>query len=150
LQAGLDLEHVPYQGAAPLVHALVAGQVTSAFVDLASSRTQLESLRPLAVTGPARNPVLSNVPTFKELGYKDFEYYGWYGFFLPGATPAAIVSKFNDEINRALHMPDIIQKIEGLGLMVDGGTAEAFAQTVKTEDAMYARIIKEANVKIGQ
>jgi tripartite-type tricarboxylate transporter receptor subunit TctC len=150
MQAGLDMTHVPYQGAAPMLQALLGGQVTSAFIDTATAGANLKSVHPLAVTGPERSRVLPDVPTFKELGYKDLEFNGWYGLFLPSATPAAIVSRYADEVNRILRLPDVIERIESFGLMVGGGTSETFAQTVRAEDQMYARIIKEANIKINQ
>ena len=150
LQAGLDLVHVPFAGAAPLVTNLVGGQLTSAFVDSASGKAHLKSFRPLAVTGVQRMPSLPDVPTFKELGYKDFDPIGWFGLFLPAATPAAIVKKYNDEVNRILTMPDVVARIEGLGLWVGGGKPEEFAKTVKDDAAVYARIIKEAKIKISQ
>jgi tripartite-type tricarboxylate transporter receptor subunit TctC len=150
LQAGLDLVHVPFAGAAPLVTNLVGGQLTSAFVDSASGRAHLKSFRPLAVTGVQRMPSLPDVPTFKELGYKDFDPIGWFGLFLPAATPPAIVKKYNEEVNRILTLPDVTAKIEGLGLWVGGGKPEEFAKTVKDDAAVYAKIIKEAGIKISQ
>ncbi len=150
LQAGLDMVHVPFQGAAPLVTNMVGGQLTSAFIDSASARAHLKSFRPLAVTGTQRMPALPDVPTFKELGYKDYDPYGWFGLFLPPATPAAIVNKYADEANRILRLPDVVAKIEGLGLWVGGGKPEEFTQIVKSDAAVYARIIKDANIKISQ
>jgi len=150
LQAGLDMVHVPFQGAAPLVTNMVGGQLTSAFIDSASGRAHIKSFRPLAVTGTVRMPSLPDVPTFKELGYKDFDPTGWFGLFLPAGTPAAIVNKYADEVNRILKMPDVVTKVEGLGLWVGGGKPEEFGQIVKGDAGVYARIIKEANIKISQ
>ena len=150
LQGGLDMVHVPFQGAAPLVTNMVGGQLTSAFIDSASARAHIKSFRPLAVTGTARMASLPDVPTFKELGYKDFDPYGWFGLFLPAATPAAIVNKYADEANRILRLPDVTAKIEGLGLGVGGGKPEEFAQIVRGDAGVYARIIKDANIKLNQ
>jgi tripartite-type tricarboxylate transporter receptor subunit TctC len=150
LQAGLDMVHVPFQGAAPLVTNMVGGQLTSAFIDSASARAHLKNFKPLAVTGTARMAALPDVPTFVELGYKDFDPYGWFGMFLPANTAAPIVKKYNDEINRILRLPDVVAKIEGLGLGVGGGKSEDFAQLVKADAGVYARIIKDANIKISQ
>lgn len=150
LQAGLDMVHVPFQGAAPLVTNMVGGQLTSAFIDSASGRAHIKSFRPLAVTGSVRMPSLPDVPTFKELGYKDFDPTGWFGLFLPAGTPAAIVNKYADEVNRILKMPDVVARIEGLGLWVGGGKPEEFGQIVKGDAGVYARIIKDANIKINK
>lgn len=150
LQAGLDMVHVPFQGAAPLVTNMVGGQLTSAFIDSASARAHVKSFRPLAVTGTQRMPSLPDVPTFKELGYHSYEPIGWFGMFLPASTSTAIVNRFSEEANRILRLPDVVARIEGLGLWVGGGKPEEFAQTVKSDAGVYAKIIKDANIKIGQ
>jgi tripartite-type tricarboxylate transporter receptor subunit TctC len=150
MQAGLDMVHVPFQGAAPLVTNMIGGQLTSAFIDSASARAHLKSLKPLAVTGTQRMPALPDVPTFKELGYHSFDPIGWFAMFLPANTPAAIVSKYNEEANRILRQPDVIAKIEGLGLWVGGGKPEELAQIVKDDAAVYARIIKDADIKLNK
>ncbi|MDM0039166.1 tripartite tricarboxylate transporter substrate binding protein [Variovorax sp. J22G21] len=149
MQAGIDLVHVPFQGAAPLVTNLVGGQLASAFVDSASARPHLKSMRPLAVTGTQRMPGLPDVPTFAELGYHSFDPYGWFGVFLPAATPAPVVQKLSEEINRILHLPDVTAKIEALGLQVGGGKPEEFQKVVRTDAAIYAKIIKDANIRLA-
>ena len=149
IQAGLDMVHIPFQGAAPLVTNMIGGQLTSAFIDSASARAHLKSLKPLAVTGTQRMPALPDVPTFKELGYHSYEPIGWFAMFLPANTPAAIVTKYNEEANRILRQPDVVAKIEGLGLWVGGGKPEDLALIVKDDAAVYAKIIKDANIKIS-
>jgi len=150
MQAGIDLVHVPFQGAAPLVTNLVGGQLASAFVDSASARPHLKSMRPLAVTGTQRMPGLPDVPTFAELGYHSFDPYGWFGVFVPAATPAPVVQKLSDEINRILRLPEVSGKIEALGLQVGGGKPEEFQKIVRGDAAIYARIIKEANIRLAE
>lgn len=150
LQAGLDMVHVPFQGAAPLVNNMVGGQLTSAFIDSASARVHIKSFKPLAVTGTQRMPLLPDVPSFKELGYHSYDPYGWFGLFLPPATPPAIVNKLSEEVNRILRLPDVVARIEGLGLWVGGGKPEEFGQIVKSDAALYAKIIKDANIQISQ
>ena len=150
LQAGLDLTHVPFNGSAPLVTNLVGGQVPSAFVDSASIRPHLKSIRPLAVTGTQRMPGLPDVPTFAELGYHSFDPYGWFGLLLPAATPAPVVQKLSAEVNRILRLPDVSTKIEALGLQVGGGTPEELQKTMRSDAAIYAKIIKDANIRLSQ
>ena len=149
MQAGIDLVHVPFQGAAPLVTNLVGGQLASAFIDSASARPHLKSMRPLAVTGTQRMPGLPDVPTFAELGYQSFDPYGWFGVFLPAATPAPVVQKLSEEIDRILRLPEVTAKIEALGLQVGGGKPEEFQKVVRTDAAIYARIIKDANIRLA-
>jgi tripartite-type tricarboxylate transporter receptor subunit TctC len=148
-QAGLDLVYVPFQGAAQLVTNLIGGQISSAFVDSASARAQLSQIRPLAVTGTARMPGLPEIPSFQELGYQSFDPYGWFGVFLPAATPPALVQKLADDVNRILRLPDVTARIEGLGLQVGGGTPEEFRKVMRAEAALYARIAKEANIRLA-
>ncbi|HEX2547945.1 MAG TPA: tripartite tricarboxylate transporter substrate binding protein [Ramlibacter sp.] len=147
-QAGLDLVHVPFNGSAPLLAALMGSQVPCGFVDSASARPQLKAIRPLAVTGTQRMPALPEVPTFQELGYHSFEPYGWFGMFVPAATPAPLVLKLSEELNRILKQPEIATRIEGLGLQVAGGSADEFRKVVRADAATYARIIREANIRL--
>jgi tripartite-type tricarboxylate transporter receptor subunit TctC len=147
-QAGLDLVHVPFQGAAPLVNNLLGGQLTSAFIDSASARPHLANLRPLAVTGTARIPGLPDVPSFQELGYHSFDPYGWFGVFLPAAAPSAVVQKLSEEINRILRLPDVTARIEGLGLQVGGGKPDEFFRVLRHDAGLYAKIIKDANIRL--
>ncbi len=150
LQGKLDMVHVPFQGAAPLVNNMVGGQLTSAFIDSASARAHLKSFKPLAVTGTQRMAALPDVPTFKELGFHSYEPLGWFGMLLPVNTPAAIVTKYSEEFNRILRMPDVVARIEGFGLGVGGGKPEEFAQVMKSDAQVYATIIKEAGIKLSQ
>lgn len=150
LQAGLDMVHVPFQGAAPLITNLVGGQLQAAFVDSASGRAHLKSFRPLAVTGTQRMAALPDVPTFQELGYHSFDPYGWFGLLLPAGTPDAIVAKYADEVNRILRQPDVLAKLENMGMSPGGGKPEDFAQLMRTDAGIYARIIKDANIKLSQ
>lgn len=148
LQAGLDLAHVPYKGAAPLLQDLRGGQLSSAFIDMATARPQLDAMKPLAVTGTKRNPLLPNVPTFAELGYHSFEPLGWFALFMPAGVPAPIARKFADEANRILRLPDVVQRIESLGMTPGGMPTAEFAKVVREDAAIYARIIREANIRL--
>jgi tripartite-type tricarboxylate transporter receptor subunit TctC len=148
LQAGTDLAHVPYKGAAPLLQDLRGGQLTSAFIDMATARPHLEFLKPLAVTGAQRNKTLPNVPTFAELGFHSFEPIGWFGLFMPSGVPAPITAKFSTEVSRILHLPDVVARIEALGMTPGELTGDSFARVVKSDAAVYARIIKDTNIRL--
>lgn len=147
-QAGIDLVHVPYKGAAPLLQDLRGSQLTSAFIDMATVRPHLDAFKPLAVTGTQRNKLVPNVPTFAELGFKSFEPVGWFGLFMPAGVPSAIAKKFADESDRILHMPDVVEKIDGLGMNPGGISTEKFARIVHDDLAIYTRIIKDGNIRI--
>jgi tripartite-type tricarboxylate transporter receptor subunit TctC len=149
MQAGLDMVHVPFNGAAPLVTNLVGSQIPSAFIDSASARPHLKSIRPLAVTGTQRMHGLPDVPTFAELGYQSFDPYGWFGLFLPAGVSAPVVQKLSDEVNRILRLPDVTARIEALGLQVAGGKPDEVQKTLRTDAAIYAKIIKDANIRLN-
>jgi tripartite-type tricarboxylate transporter receptor subunit TctC len=150
LQAGIDMTHVPYKGAAPLVNDLMGGQLTAAFVDLSTASPHLKSgkFKVLAVTGAERSSLLPEVPTFSELGYHSFEPYGWFGLFMPAGVPAEVVSKFSGEVGRMLRLPEIVARFDALGLTPVGNTPEEFARTVRSDAALYARIIEDAKVTL--
>ncbi|MBB1603779.1 ABC transporter substrate-binding protein [Variovorax sp. UMC13] len=148
MQAGLDLVHVPYKGAAPLLQDLRGSQLSAALIDMATVRPHLDSLTALAVTGTQRNKLLPDVPTFAELKFHSFEPVGWFGLFLPAGVPPPIARKLSDESNRILHMPDVIEKIEGLGMAPGGVATDKFERTVRDDAAVYAKIIRDANIRL--
>jgi tripartite-type tricarboxylate transporter receptor subunit TctC len=149
-QTGTDLMHVPYKGAAPLVADLLGGQVTSAFVDVASIRSHLGSgkVKVLAVTGAQRFKILPDVPTMTELGYKSFEPYGWFGVFVPAATPKEIVNRLSEDISKMVRSPEGTARIEALGLQAGGEKADEFSQIMKNDSAIWGNVIKESKIAI--
>ena len=149
LQTGIDLLHIPYQGAAPLVTAMLGGQLSTAFMDAGSSRQHIPKFKVLGVTGSDRLSWLPNVPTFKEQGLNSFEPMGWVGLLLPGATPKPVVDKFSAETQRILKLPDVREKIEAMGLIPGGETTESFTKIVKSDADVYARIIRDAKITLN-
>ncbi|MDO9612193.1 MAG: tripartite tricarboxylate transporter substrate binding protein [Serpentinimonas sp.] len=149
MQAGLDLIHIPYQGAAPLIAAMLGGHLSSAFLDAGSSRPHLPKFTLLGVTGTERLSWLPEVPTLKEQGLHSFEPMGWFGIFLPAATPKPIVDKFSAELQRILQMSDVRERIEGMGLIPSGESQESFAKVIKSDAEVYARIIREAKISLN-
>lgn len=147
-QAKLDLLHVPFQGAGPLVVNLIGGQVNAAFLDIPSLVPHLESIRPLAVAGPRRLPNLPDVPTFSELGFESFDSEGWHGMLLPAGTPAPVVEKLSTELNRILRMPEVVAKIESYGMLPGGGTPDEFGTSMREDSAVYEKVIKAANIRL--
>jgi tripartite-type tricarboxylate transporter receptor subunit TctC len=149
MQTGTDLLHVPYQGAAPLVTAMLGGQLSTAFLDAGSSRQHFPKFKLLGVTGSERLSWLPNVPTLKEQGLNSYEPMGWFGLFLPVATPKPVVDKFSVEIQRILKLPDVLEKIEAMGLIPGGDTQENFAKVIKSDAEIYARIIRDAKITLN-
>jgi tripartite-type tricarboxylate transporter receptor subunit TctC len=149
-QTGTDLAHVPYKGAAPMMNDLLGGQLSMAFVDAGTGRSFVGAgkVKALGVTGTDRLKMAPDAPTFTELGMKGFEPKGWFGFFLPATTPPAIVAKLSADIQKAVKLPDITARIEDLGQTPVGSTPEAFAQVIKTDGPLYAKLIKDLNIKL--
>ena len=86
--------------------------------------------------------------TFSELGYKNFEPRGWFAYFLPAGTPAPVVSKLAGELARIIHLPDVSARIEELGLLPVGNTPEQFAAIVRNESVLYAKLVKDLQIRI--
>ena len=149
LQTGMDMLHVPYQGAAPLVTAMLGGQLTSAFLDAGSSRQHFPKFKLLGVTGSERLSWLPQLPTLKEQGLNSFEPLGWFGMFLPVGTPKPVVDKFSSEVQRILKLPDVREKIEAMGLVPGGESQENFAKVIKSDAEVYARIIRDAKITLN-
>lgn len=148
LQAGLDLVHVPYAGAAPLVQDLRGGQLDSALVDLSTIKPHLDAVKVLALTGTERQAAVPGVKTFAELGYHSFEPIGWWGFFMPAGAPDAAARRFAEDTQAVLRMPEVIARIEGMGIVPSRIDGAAFAETVRRDAAIYARIIEAAGIKL--
>lgn len=148
-QGGLDMTHVPFQGAAPLVVNMKGGQLPAAFIDSATVRPHLASFKVLAVTGTKRMPALPDVPTFAEQGFHSYDPLGWFGLLMPAGVPKPVQDKFSAEVARVLQLPDVRARIEGLGLFVGGETPEEFAKVMRSDAEIYARIIKQANIKLN-
>lgn len=147
-QSGLDMLHVPFQGASPLVINLLGGQVSAGFLDIPSLMPHIETLRPLGIAGSQRLPSLPDVPTFAELGFKSFDSDGWHGLLLPAGTPAPVVQKLSMELNRILRLPDITAKIQGFGMLPGGGTPQAYAQSMREDSQIYGKVIKAAHIRL--
>jgi len=149
LQSGLDLMHVPYQGGAPLVTAMIGGQLSSAFLDAGSSKQHLPKFKLLGVTGSERLTWLPQVPTLKEQGLQSYEPMGWFALLLPAATPKAVIDKFSAESQRILKLPEVREKIEAMGLIPGGETPESFARIMKSDAEIYGRIISDAKITLN-
>ena len=146
---GLEMAHVPYKGAAPLVTDLLGGQVSSSWIDVSTATPHLASgkLKPLVVTGPKRAPMLPNVPTMAERGFSGYEPLGWVGMFAPAGTPRALIDKISQDVMRVVRMPEVTARLNEQTLVPVGDTPESFANTLRQDMALWARIVAEAGVK---
>ena len=149
LQAGVDITHVPYKGAAPALIDLIGGHVDMMFTLAPSVIQHLRSgsLRAIAVAAPQRDQAIASVPTFTEAGLNNFVSDSWYGVFAPAGTPQAIITKLNADIQKILAMPDVKQKLASEGAIPVGNTPEQFTEQVRKELAHWTKIATEAKIR---
>lgn len=147
--AGIDMAHVPYKGSGQAVIDLIGGQIQLMFSGMSSvmSHVKAGKLRPLAVTGAKRSPAVPDVPTIAESGFPKFEATAWYGVLAPAKTPKPIVTRLHDETVKALAMPDVRQRLEGVGFEIVGGTPEAFSAYIKSEIKKWEKVVKASGAK---
>jgi tripartite-type tricarboxylate transporter receptor subunit TctC len=148
LMTGVDLTHVPYRGAAPAYADVISGQVPVFFDNLSSALGQIKSgnVRVLAVTGRERSPLLPDVPTVREAGVSDYQYYVWFGLWAPRKTPEPIIEKLHAAVEEALADPTIKQRIvasAGVPSHMPIGEIEPF---VKAEIVRWADVVKRAGI----
>ena len=150
LRAKVDALHVPYKGSGPLLTDLIGGQIQFSFETMTAATPHVKNGRVLAIaqTRIKRAKGHPNVPTMQEEGYEGFEATTWYGLAGPGKLPPAIVAKVNRDVNAILAMPDVMEKLDTYGAEDGGGSAERFAQFIRSEQDKWAKVVKDANVKI--
>ncbi|MFO1199647.1 MAG: tripartite tricarboxylate transporter substrate binding protein [Burkholderiaceae bacterium] len=150
LSAKVDVLHVPYKGSGQLIPDLIAGQIGYSFDTMTAITPHVKSGKvvPIATTRPKRSGAYPNLPTMVELGYPGFDVSTWYGLVAPAGTPADVVARLNREVNRILTLPDVKEKLDSVGAEDGGGTPEQFAQFIRDEIAKYARIVRDAGVKL--
>jgi tripartite-type tricarboxylate transporter receptor subunit TctC len=147
--AAIDMTHVPYKGAAPAMQDLVAGRLDLMFDNLASAQGQIRAgtVRALAVTTARRSPLAPDIPTIGESGLPGFDISTWFGVFAPAATPPGIVGQLHDAFAGALALPDVQQRMLGLGAEPVSSTPKEFAAYIDAEAKKYARLVKASGAK---
>jgi tripartite-type tricarboxylate transporter receptor subunit TctC len=148
--AGLQILIVPYKGAGPALTDIVGGQVSALADPLPSSYPHVKAgrLRALAVTSRERLAFMPEVPTMAESGFPGFEMLSWYGLWGPPGLPRDVVDRLAAEVAKAVKAPEMQEKLAAQGFLPKGSTAPEFATYVRDEIAKYARIVKEANIKV--
>ncbi len=148
--AGIKLFHVPYQGGGPAVAALLGGQVHALASGPAAAIGQIRGgkMRALAGWGDKRLPMMPDLPTFKELGYKDVEFYIWSGVFAPAATPAPVIAKLRAAVRAAVNDPQFRGAMEKVSTPISYLDAPEFAKFLAT-DAARLKVAVEKIGKIG-
>lgn len=150
IQAGVKTRHVPYRGRAQAIPDLLGGHITMMFDNMPSSLPLVKSgeLRGLAVTSAKRSPAAPNIPTMAEAGLPAFEATSWFALLGPAKMPKDVLTKINQEVIRAMNLPDVKEKLFQLGLDMQPGTPEALDALIQTETVKWARVVKESGAKI--
>ena len=148
--AGVDMIHVPYKGNAPAVTDLVGGQVQVMFDNIPVSLQQVRAgkLRALAVTGPARSPVLPQLPTVAEAALPGYNITSWFGLYAPSGTSPQIIERLNRETNKALASVPIHRRLTDQGIEPAGGTPGQFAEFMRTELVKWGKIVRESGARV--
>jgi tripartite-type tricarboxylate transporter receptor subunit TctC len=147
--AGVDMVHIPYKGGAPAMIDLLAGQISMTFGDIPTALPHIRAgkLRSIAVTAAKRSPLLPDVPTIAEQGLPGFDVSAWFGVFTTAGTPRPVVNQLNVEIVRILNLPDVREKLMGIGMEPVTNSPDEFAAFVRSEIAKWARVVKASGAK---
>ena len=146
--AGVDILHIPYRGDAPMITAMIAGDVQMAFLPQATGQAAIQGgrVRALAVTGRTRMPQLSDTPTLLELGIKGLEGGSWTGMWMPATTPPEIVLAFQQAMAQVLADPMVAERFRSFGAEPSSNTPAQFAAQFKADVARFADIIEKAKI----
>ena len=143
--AGIDILHVPFKGGAQAITGLLGEQVDIVVDGTAMAQVKAGKLRALAVTGP-RLPALPEVPGIGEI-VKGFEFTNWWGILAPAGAPPAAIARLNEELTAIAALPEIRERLNGLGLAVTSSTPQQFTTLIRTETDKVTRIVKDAGIK---
>ncbi len=147
---GVDMIHVPYSGGGPALISLIGGETDIAFDTAASILPHVRSgkLRALAIARATRLAEYPNIPTFVEAGLPAYEANAWYSIHAPAGTPPAVILKINQQLVKAIKLPDVAEKLRQLGSDGVGDTPEHFGAFVRAELDKYSKLIKKAGIKV--
>lgn len=147
--AGVKMQHIPYKGRAQAIPDLLGGRVQLMFDNMPSSLPLVKSgeLKGLAVTSAQRSPAAPNIPTIAESGLPGFEATSWFGLYASPGVPRDVQMRINAETLKVMAMPDVREKLAGLGLEINTGTPEALTTFMQAETTKWAKVVKESGAK---
>lgn len=149
-EADVDILHVPYRGALEASTAMLSGEV-DLLVQFASGNVQSyvrdERAKAYAIASEERLPTLNEVPTTAEAGLPSLLLEAWYGVFVPAGTPKSVIKKVNRDVNIALGMPDVQERLKGVGLHIQKSTPEEFDAYFKSEYKRWTDLIERAGIQ---
>lgn len=149
--AGVKTVHSPYKGGAPAMLDLVGGNIQFIFATVSTALGSIKAgkIRPLGITFAKRVELFPDWPTVAEAGVPGFSVDNWYGFQAPRGTPKPIVAKLHNEVNRIMTMPDVTERLAGLGIFpFTAPTPAAFGDYIKSEIRKYEKVVQASGVKI--
>jgi tripartite-type tricarboxylate transporter receptor subunit TctC len=148
--AGVKMTHVPYKGRAQAIPDLLGGRIQMIFDNMPSALPLVKSgeLKAIAVTSAKRSPAAPDIPTIAESGLPAFEATSWFALYGPAGIPREVQMKLNAETLRVLALPDVKEKLAGLGLEIGAGTPEALTALTQAETAKWAKVVKESGAKL--
>lgn len=149
-QVGSFMVHIPYRGVAPAFTDLIGGQTQAMFPGLAAAMPHIRSgrVRPLAVTGNTRHPLLKDTPTMIELGFKGFDAVQWYGVVGPAGIPAPIVKQLNSTLETVLKAPDLSERLAAEAVEPTPMTSEQFGAYISSEVARWTKLARDRNIQL--
>jgi tripartite-type tricarboxylate transporter receptor subunit TctC len=148
--SGIEMTHVPYRGAGPVLNDLIPGRVDVYFASGSLlDNVRSGQIRVLGTTGSKRDPAAPDVPTIAETGLAGYEVMSWQGLFVPAKTPPEIVKKMHEGAVSALRDPSVQAKLKQIGYVAVGSTPDELARMLKAETAKWATVIKAAGLKVN-
>lgn len=146
----LDMVHVPYKGSAPAISDLLGGHIPMMFDSTIAIMPHIKSgkVKPIAISGNKRSPLLPDVPTFAEAGFPQIESYAWYGMFAPAGTPAAVVNKINAEAQKVMKEADFQKVLADTGTEYVGASSAEFTKFVQAESQKWSKVVKDSGATV--
>ena len=150
LENGIDVTHVPFQGAAPAVQSVLAGQtpVFHNVLPAVAPHIRAGTMRALAVASSNRTPYFPDVPTIGEAGYPGHEVGFWMGVFVPVGTPKDLVDVLNKQVARIMTLPDVKERMATIGFDPTVSTSDGLINHMKAETDKWSKVVRQANIKI--
>ncbi len=147
--ANLEWTHIPYKGGGPLMSDAISGHVPLSIASVFVTKPHIDSgrMRPLAVTTTKRAADLPNVPTIAENGYPGFEAPAWWAVLAPAKTPADVVKRMNEELNKALKNPEVAKKLDAQGIDIMGGTPAQASAFIDKQMTIWSKVVKDNGIK---
>jgi tripartite-type tricarboxylate transporter receptor subunit TctC len=152
IMAGVQIQQVPYRGSTGVIPDLLAGRLNMFFGNITNVLPLIREgkLRAFGITSRKRSPNIPELPTMEELGFPGFDATAWFGLMAPVGTAWPVIEKLHKETVRVLALPDVKGKLEGLGVQLVGNSPAEFLSVIKTETPQWAKVIKDAGIKLSE